>query len=337
MRFLLTGTAGFIGFHLAKRLLEEGHEVTGIDGFTSYYDVALKERRHALLERHNGYRGHRIMLEDQDALEKVWFQESIDVVIHLAGQAGVRYSIECPRAYVESNIIGTFNLIELVQRRPVQHFIFASTSSIYGKNEKVPFHETDRADHPLTIYAASKKAAEATLHCYSHLWQIPVTVLRFFTVYGPWGRPDMAFFKFTQSIMQGKPIDVYNYGDLKRDFTYIDDLIEAIWRLIPCAPVLGTRISGEGVDDSLSEVAPYRTVNLGAGQPVHLNDFIGAIEAALKRKALRNYLPMQPGDVTQTFADNSLLRALTGFTPQTDVTEGVARFVEWYLAHYKSD
>jgi UDP-glucuronate 4-epimerase len=336
MRFLVTGTAGFIGFHLAQRLLDEGHEVTGIDGFTTYYDVSLKERRHSMLASRNNFRGHRIMLEDRDALAAVWGEGEIDVVIHLAGQAGVRYSIENPRAYVDANIVGTFNLLELVQQRPVRHFMFASTSSIYGANESIPFRETDRADHPLTIYAASKKAAEATLHCYSHLWKIPVTAFRFFTVYGPWGRPDMAFFKFTKSIIDGQPIDIYNHGDMERDFTYVADLVEAIWRLVPCMPGAGPAVDPGTAQDSLSPVAPFRVVNIGAGRPVRLLDFIAAIESAVGRPALRNYLPMQPGDVPRTFADNKLLAALTGYVPKTSVSEGMKEFVAWYCTEYSA-
>lgn len=326
MRFLVTGTAGFIGFHLARRLLDEGHEVTGIDGFTPYYDVNLKKRRHAILAARNGYRGHRLMLEDSAALERAWASDSIDIVIHLAGQAGVRYSIENPRAYLESNIIGTFNLLELVRQRPVRHFMFASTSSVYGANRKIPFHETDLTDHPLTIYAASKKAAEATIHCYSHLWKIPVTAFRFFTVYGPWGRPDMAFFKFTKSILEGRPIDVFNHGDMERDFTYVGDLVEAIWRLTSCIPGESSPMA----EDSLSPVAPMRVVNIGAGQPVRLEAFIAEIERAVGRKAIRNHLPMQPGDVPRTFSDSTLLKALTDYTPSTPLSQGIPEFVNWY-------
>lgn len=331
MRFFVTGTAGFIGFHLARRLLDDGHEVAGLDGFTPYYDTALKERRHAILAARNGYRGHRLMLEDAQALDRVWAEEPADVVIHLAGQAGVRYSLENPRAYIDANITGTFNLLECVRRRPVKHFMFASTSSVYGANESVPFRETDRADHPLTIYAATKKAAEGMLHSHSHLHDLPVTAFRFFTVYGPWGRPDMAFYKFTRAILEGIPIDVYNHGDLARDFTYVNDLVEGIVRLVGCVPRLG-EVAGE--QDSISPVAPYRVVNIGAGRPVQLNDFIAEIERATGRVALRNNLPMQPGDVPRTFADATLLRMLTGYAPATALAEGIPAFVAWYREYY---
>ncbi len=332
MRFFVTGTAGFIGFHLARRLLDEGHEVTGIDGFTAYYDITLKQRRHELLTRRNGFKGHCVMLEDRDGLEKVWAENQIDVVVHLAGQAGVRYSLENPRAYIDANITGTFNLLELVRARPVRHFMFASTSSVYGANPSIPFGESDRADHPLTIYAATKKAGEAMLHCYSHLYQLPVTLFRFFTVYGPWGRPDMAFFKFTKAILEGVPIDIYNNGDMERDFTYIDDLIESIWRLAACIPGDGKGAAIGG--DSLSPSAPCRIVNIGAGKPARLLDFIKEIEKATGREALRNYLPMQPGDVPRTFADATLLRALTGYAPDTPWSHGIPEFVKWYRDYY---
>ncbi len=331
MRFLVTGTAGFIGFHLAARLLDEGHEVTGFDGFTPYYDVTLKERRHALLERRNGYNGHRGMLEDTAAIERLEEEGPFDVIIHLAGQAGVRYSLEEPRAYVDANVTGTFNMLELARIQGVKHFMFAYTSSVYGANESIPFHETDRADHPLTIYAATKKAAEGMAHCYAHLWKIPTTAFRFFTVYGPWGRPDMAFFKFTRLIAEEKPIDVYNNGDMERDFTYIDDLVESIWRLCACIPTVPPPAHP---GDSLSPVAPFRVVNIGAGRPVRLLDFIEEIEQAVGRKAIRNMLPMQPGDVPRTFADATLLKQLTGYAPATPLSTGIPAFVKWYRDYY---
>ena len=331
MRFFVTGTAGFIGFHLARRLLDEGHEVAGVDGFTTYYDPQLKERRHVQLEARNGYRGHRLMLEDMAALARVFAEEKPDIVIHLAGQAGVRYSLENPRAYVDSNFVGTFNLLDCLREHPVQHFMFASTSSVYGANDSIPFRETDRADHPLTIYAASKKAVESLLHSHAHLHGLPTTAFRFFTVYGPWGRPDMAFFKFTKAILQGAPIDVYNHGDLARDFTYVDDLVDSIMRLVPCVPRQGAPI---GDLDSLSPIAPFRIVNIGAGQPVQLNDFIAEIERATGSVAKRNNLPMQKGDVPRTFADASLLRALTDYVPTTPLREGIEKFVAWYREYY---
>jgi UDP-glucuronate 4-epimerase len=333
MRYLVTGTAGFIGYHLAKRLLDEGHEVVGIDGFTPYYDVALKERRHAMLACRNAFQGHRVMLEDAAALDRIWSEQTIDVIVHLAAQAGVRYSLENPRSYLEANVIGTFNVLELVRRRPVQHLMIASTSSAYGANTSLPFRETDRAQHPLTIYAATKLSSELMAHCYSHLWRVPTTVFRFFTVYGPWGRPDMALFKFTKAIIEGTPIDVYNYGNMERDFTYIDDLIEAIYRLAQLAPHAAG--ADAGVDDpSLSPAAPYRIVNIGGGRPEKLTAFIDEIERAIGKPSRRNYVEMQPGDIPRTVASAELLERLTGFKPTTPIAVGVKAFVDWYRGYY---
>lgn len=330
MRVLVTGTAGFIGFHLARKLIAEGHEVAGLDGFTTYYDVALKEARHAILKRHNGFSEHRFMLEDAGALGRLYEAFNPEVIVHLAAQAGVRYSLENPRAYIDANIVGTFNLLELARARPPQHLLLASTSSVYGGNLDMPFVERERTDHPLTLYAATKKATEGMAHAYSHLWKIPVTAFRFFTVYGPWGRPDMALFKFVEGITQGKPIDIYNNGVMKRDFTYVEDLVEAIQRLIACVPALGADpIEG----DSLSPVAPHRVVNIGRGEPVELMEFIEQIEEALGKRAIRNYLPMQAGDVPETFANADLLFRLTGYRPSTSTREGVRAFVDWYLQH----
>lgn len=331
MRILVTGTAGFIGFHVAKRLLDDGHEVVGVDGMTPYYDVTLKQKRHALLRGRNKCALHEIMLEDTDALAKVFAMAPFDAVIHLAAQAGVRYSLENPRAYVSANLVGTFNLLELCRAHRPGHLLLASTSSVYGANTKMPFVESDRADHPLTLYSATKKATEVMAHAYAHLWSIPTTAFRFFTVYGPWGRPDMALFKFTAGIAAGRPIDVYNRGNMDRDFTYIDDLVEAIVRLLalpPRAPVAGTD------DSTLSASAPYRVVNIGAGRPVKLLAFIEEIERAVGKKAIRNDMDMQPGDVQSTFADTTLLHRLTGYRPSTPVSVGVPAFVKWYREHY---
>jgi UDP-glucuronate 4-epimerase len=333
MRYLVTGSAGFIGYHLAKRLLDEGHEVVGIDGFTPYYDVALKERRHAMLEGRNGFQGHRVMLEDREALERIWAEQAIDVLVHLAAQAGVRYSLENPRAYVDANLIGTFNILELVRARPVEHLMIASTSSAYGANTSLPFRETDRAAFPLTLYAATKLSGELMAHCYSHLWSVPTTAFRFFTVYGPWGRPDMALFKFTKGIIEDTPIDVYNHGQMERDFTYIDDLIEATYRLAQLAPPLpGTAAAKD--DPSLSPAAPYRIVNIGGGHPESLMAFIDEIERAVGKASRRNYMEMQPGDVPRTVASADVLERLTGFRPSTPIAAGVRAFVDWYRDYY---
>jgi UDP-glucuronate 4-epimerase len=333
MRVLVTGTAGFIGFHLARRLLDEGHEIVGIDGMTPYYDVALKQARHAQLRGRNKCRLHEIMLEDVEALTRVFATDPFDVVIHLAAQAGVRYSLENPRAYISSNLVGSFNVLELCRAHRPNHLLLASTSSVYGANTKMPFVETDRADHPLTLYAATKKSTEVIAHAYSHLWSIPTTAFRFFTVYGPWGRPDMALFKFTAGIIEGKPIDVYNRGNMERDFTYIDDLVEAMVRLLPTVP--RAPVSDRDTDDaSLSPAAPYRVVNIGAGRPVNLLAFIEEIERAIGKPAIRNYMAIQPGDVPSTFADASLLHRLTGYKPATPLSVGVPAFVAWYRDHY---
>lgn len=332
MRILVTGSAGFIGFHLAQRLLADGHTVVGFDGMTDYYDVRLKRARLALLERSDAFRNHLGMLEDGAALEAAWADCRPEIVLHLAAQAGVRYSLEQPRAYVDSNLVGTFNLLEMARRMPPRHLLIASTSSVYGGNETLPYGETDRTDFPMSLYAATKKAGEAMSHSYAHLWRIPTTCFRFFTVYGPWGRPDMALFKFVDAIEAGRPIDVYGEGRMSRDFTYVDDLVEGIVRLMECIPVIGQPV--DEAEDSLSPVAPWRVVNIGGGGPVGLMAFIAAIEASLGRKAQLNLLPLQPGDVHDTSARNGLLATLTGHVPSTPIAAGVAAFVEWYRNSY---
>ena len=331
MKILVTGSAGFIGFHVCRRLLADGHDVAGIDAMVPYYDVRLKEARLALLARAPRFSNHRLDIADMAATSAAMEAERPEIVIHLAAQAGVRYSLEQPESYVSSNVVGSFNLLEICRRRPVRHFLMASTSSAYGGTTRMPFRETDPAATPLTIYAATKLSAEAIAHSYAHLWKQPVTTFRFFTVYGPWGRPDMALFKFTAAALRGEPIDVYNDGRMERDFTYIDDLVEAITRLIACVPETGKPVAAT---DSLSPVAPYRLVNIGNGAPRGLLDYIAALETCLGRPIARTYLPMQPGDIARTWADVSLLEALTGFRPATSVETGVARFVDWYRAHY---
>jgi len=334
MRILVTGSAGFIGFHLSEALLQAGHRVVGYDGMTSYYDVALKKRRHQLLSQHEHFRREENMLEDYDRLRAIALEEKPDVIVHLAAQAGVRYSLENPRAYVDANLLGAFNVMEVARELEVKHLLMASTSSVYGANEKIPFAETDKADAPMTLYAATKKANEAMAHSYAHLHGIPTTMFRFFTVYGPWGRPDMALFKFTKGVLEGAPIDVYNEGDMYRDFTYVTDLVRGIELLIDQPPEAPDARSRAIEGDSLSPNAPHRVVNIGNGNKVRLVDFIEAIETACGRTAIKNFMPMQKGDVPATWADNSLLRTLTGYAPQTDVREGVQKFVDWYREYY---
>ena len=330
-RAFITGTAGFIGFHLAELLLQEGWQVAGFDGMTDYYDVTLKARRHAMLRQHPGFSATEAMLEDRDALASAVTQFAPDVIVHLAAQAGVRYSLENPRAYVDANIVGSFNVMEMARDAGVAHLLMASTSSVYGANETMPFTEVQKADTPLTIYAATKKATEAMGHSWAHIHALPVTMFRFFTVYGPWGRPDMALFKFTKGILEGTPIDIYNHGEMWRDFTYVDDLVRGIRGLIDAVPG-GPDTAVDG--DNLSPVAPFRIVNIGNSDKVRLEDFIAAIEAELGRKAVRNYMDMQTGDVPATWADAQLLQNLTGYRPQTDFRTGVARFVRWYREYH---
>jgi UDP-glucuronate 4-epimerase len=334
MKVLVTGAAGFIGNELSLRLVKEGHKVTGVDCFSDYYDVSLKRDRVKRLDVYDNFRMHEVKVEDEAAMTMAFRDSTPDVVVHLAAQAGVRYSLEHPREYISSNIVGSFNVIELARQHETKHLVLASTSSAYGANQKFPFEETDPAPHPLTIYAASKLSSELIAHSHSHLYGTPTTLLRFFSVYGPWGRPDMAFFLFTNRIFKGEPIDVYNHGDLMRDFTYIDDLVEAIRRLIDTPPVAGQPVMR---NDSLSPVAPYRLVNIGHAAPVRLMDYIEAIEHAIGKKAVKNMLDMQPGDVKQTYADVSLLQALTGYVPTTDVQRGIESFVDWYRSYYKPD
>lgn len=334
MRVIITGTAGFIGFHLARLLLSEGVIVHGFDGMTDYYDVSLKQRRHQMLLLSPNFAATEGMLEDQALFDRVADEFAPDVIVHLAAQAGVRYSLENPRAYLDSNVIGTFNVMEAARRLDVQHLLMASTSSVYGANTDMPFVETEKADTQLTIYAATKKANESMAHAYAHLYDLPTTMFRFFTVYGPWGRPDLALYKFVDAILNGRPIDIYNHGDMYRDFTYVDDLVRAIRLLIDVAPVRPEcGLVPEG--DSLSPVAPYRVVNIGNSDKVRLLDFVDAIEDCLGQKAIRNYMPMQMGDVPATWADASLLHRLTGYKPQTDYKDGVAHFVKWYRDYFE--
>lgn len=333
-RIFITGTAGFIGFHLARLLLSEGFRVHGYDGMTDYYDVRLKQRRHAMLAQNEGFSATEAMLEEFETLGRTIEEFRPDVIVHLAAQAGVRYSLENPRAYIDANIVGTFNVMECARAVPVKHLLMASTSSVYGANEEMPFHETDKADTPLTIYAATKKACESMGHSYANIYALPTTMFRFFTVYGPWGRPDMALFKFTRGILEGTPIDIYNNGEMWRDFTYVDDLVRGIRLLIDAVPPLPGERGEPIAGDSLSPAAPFRVVNIGNSDKVRLLDFVEAIEQEIGRKAIRNYMPMQMGDVPATWADANLIHELTGFRPATPFREGVARFVAWYRDYY---
>ncbi len=333
-RVLVTGSAGFIGFHLAKLLLAEGFRVHGFDGMTDYYDVTLKRRRHAMLLQSPGFSATEGLLEDAALFDRMADEFRPDVIVHLAGQAGVRYSLENPRAYIDSNIVGTFNVMEAARRHAVQHLLMASTSSVYGANEEMPFVETEKADTQLTLYAATKKANESMGHSYAHLWALPTTMFRFFTVYGPWGRPDLALYKFVDAILEDRPIDIYNHGDMYRDFTYVDDLVRAIRLLIDTPPVRPASREEIPAWDSLSPVAPYRVVNIGNSDKIRLLEFIEAIEAALGKTAIRNYMAMQKGDVSATWANADALQHLTGYRPQTDFRDGIARFVTWFRDYY---
>ena len=331
---LVTGAAGFIGFHLAERLLREGHTVVGLDNLNDYYDPALKEARLARLQTADGFTFARLDLADRQGMEELFATHAFASVVHLAAQAGVRYSIENPYSYVDSNLVGFLNILEGCRQTGVKHLVYASSSSVYGANTALPFSVHDNVDHPLSLYAATKKANELMAHAYSHLYGLPTTGLRFFTVYGPWGRPDMALFKFTRKILAGEPIDVYNYGNHRRDFTYIDDIVEGVVRVMASLPAPNPEWSGDDPDPATSR-GPWRVYNIGNNRPVELLRYIEVIEECLGRTAEKNLLPMQPGDVPDTYADVTALTTDVGYKPDTPIEEGIARFVEWYREYYK--
>ncbi|QDX81831.1 protein CapI [Denitratisoma sp. DHT3] len=333
MKILVTGCAGFIGMYVCERLLAAGEDVVGIDNLNDYYAVSLKEARLARLAPHANFRFQRLDLADREGMAALFAAERPRRVIHLAAQAGVRYSLKNPNAYADSNLTGFVNVLEGCRHQRVEHLVYASSSSVYGGNTRMPFAEGDNVDHPVSLYAATKKANELMAHAYSHLYGLPTTGLRFFTVYGPWGRPDMAYFGFTKAILEGRAIDVYNEGRMQRDFTYIDDIVEGVLRIAERPPAANPAFDKERPDPAGSW-APYRVMNIGNHQPVELMEFIATLEQALGREAVKNFLPMQDGDVPATYADTAALRAATGFAPSTPLAEGIARFVAWYRAYY---
>jgi len=329
MNVLVTGAAGFIGFFLSRKLLEDGNRVVGVDNLNDYYDAALKKGRLEILKGFEGFSFELLDISDRQGVEQLFSANGFDMVVNLAAQAGVRYSIDNPHAYVDSNLVGFANILEGCRHGGVGHLVYASSSSVYGQNKKMPFSVTDAVDHPVSLYAATKKSNELMAHAYAHLYGIPTTGLRFFTVYGPWGRPDMAYFKFTRAILAGEPIDVYNHGNMRRDFTYIDDIVKGVVKVMEKPPVPGESLADRGTS------APYRLYNIGNNQPVELTHFIEVLEKKLGKKAVKNMLPMQPGDVPETFADIDTLVRDTGFTPATSIDEGLGHFVRWYTGFYK--
>jgi len=336
MTVLVTGSAGFIGFHLSRRLLERGDPVIGVDNLNSYYDPALKAARLALLESHAGYRHARLDLADREGMAALFADARPTMVVNLAAQAGVRYSLEKPEAYVDSNVVGFLNVLEGCRAVQPKHLVYASTSSVYGANGKLPFSVHDGANHPITLYAATKLANEAMAHSYSHLFSIPATGFRFFTVYGPWGRPDMALFKFTDAILKGRPIDVYGEGKMQRDFTYVDDIVDGLMAAIARPAAVDANWDPQAPDPATSGVAPWRVLNLGASRRVELMRYIEVLEEKLGRKAELNLMPMQAGDVARTEADTEATRLALDYTPSTSIEVGVGRFVDWYLDYYSA-
>ena len=333
MRVFVTGSSGFIGFHLSKKLLEKGHTVHGFDSMNKYYDIKLKKARLKILKEYKKFFFTKNKLENKKILSQSILKFKPKVIIHLAAQAGVRYSIENPKAYMDSNIIGTYNVIELAKKINIKHLLISSSSSVYGANKKLPFRENDKTENQLSIYAATKKSTESIAHAYSNIWKLPITMIRFFTVYGPWGRPDMALFKFTKGIINKKKIDIYNKGKMYRDFTYIDDIVNGVIALMNKAPNLNQL--GKIRNDSLSSVAPFRILNIGNTKKVYLLDLINELEKQLKKKAIRNYMKMQKGDVKITLSDTSLLKKIAKYNPIIDYKIGIKKFLNWYLSYYK--
>ena len=334
MKILITGSSGFIGFHLSKLLLEKGNSIYGVDSMNNYYDVNLKKARLHILKKYKKFNFSKANLENSKKIKNIFNKVKPKVVIHLAAQAGVRYSIDKPKVYLKSNIDGTFNIIEASNEIKVKHLIMASSSSVYGANKKIPFKEIDKTETQLSIYAATKKANESMAHAYSNIWNIPITMLRFFTVYGPWGRPDMALFKFTKGILKNKKINIYNYGKMYRDFTYIDDIVNGIALLINKAPNIKQK--NKYKNDSLSPIAPFRILNIGNTKKVFLLDFIKQIEYELGKKAIRNYMPLQKGDVKQTLSNTNLLKKITGYNSKTNYKIGIKNFISWFKKYYNN-
>ena len=332
-KIYITGASGFIGFHTSKKLLDKGIKVHGFDSMNNYYDIGLKKARLNILKKYKNFSFTKGLLESQKLLNKSVIKFKPEIIIHLAAQAGVRYSIDNPDIYLNSNIIGTFNIIKIAKKVKVKHLIIGSSSSVYGANKKIPFREIDKTDHQVSFYAATKKSTESLAHSYSSLWKLPITMLRFFTVYGPLGRPDMAYFKFTKKILEGKKIDIYNKGKMYRDYTYIDDIIDGIYKLLNKIPSLNNKKKFK--NDSLSPVAPFRILNIGNTQKIYLLDFINTLEKELNKKAIKNLMPMQKGDVQSTLSDTNLLKRITNYNPSTSYKLGVKRFIKWYKDYYK--
>ena len=333
-KIYITGAAGFIGFHTSKKFLDKGFKVHGFDSINDYYDVRLKRSRLNILKKYKNFSFTKGLLENQKLLNQSVTKFKPSIIIHLAAQAGVRYSIDNPEVYLNSNILGTFNVIKIANKISVKHLIIGSSSSVYGANKKIPFREIDKTDHQVSFYAATKKSTESLAHSYSSLWGLPITMLRFFTVYGPFGRPDMAYYKFTKKILEGKKIDIYNKGKMYRDYTYVDDIVDGIYKLINKIPVLNSKKKFK--NDSLSPVAPFRILNIGNTKKIFLLDFIITLEKELNKKIKRNYMPMQKGDVHSTLSDSSLLKRITGYNPKTNYRVGIKKFINWYLDYYNN-